>query len=73
MTVRYLGMLLPDPLDAPPAVVEYLAEDDDAARLSAFIRNHIRLEGRYSFYLPDLRGRHRPLRDPDVSDGDEDD
>ncbi|WP_327116148.1 transposase [Nocardia sp. NBC_01730] len=40
--------------------------DADVARLLAFIRAHLGLEGHYSFLLPDLRGRRRPLRDPDA-------
>lgn len=44
----------------------YPVRGEDAARLSAFIRKHIRLEGHYSFNLPDLGGTHRPLRDPDA-------
>ena len=35
------------------------------ARLSAFIRNHIGIDGHYAFHLPDLGGTHRPLRNPD--------
>ncbi|WP_083873195.1 Tn3 family transposase [Nocardia testacea] len=50
---------------------DYPARDEDAARLSAFMRRHIRLEGHYSFALPDLGGIHRPLRDPDAPDEDE--
>ena len=37
----------------------------DEARLSAFIRGHIGIDGHYAFHLPDLGGGHRPLRDPD--------
>jgi hypothetical protein len=40
----------------------------DEARLSAFIRGHIGIDGHYAFYLPDLGGSHRPLRDPDSRD-----
>jgi hypothetical protein len=50
---------------------EYPVRDEDAARLSAFMRRHIRLEGHYSFQLPDLGGRHRPLRDLDAPDEDD--
>ncbi len=49
----------------------YPVRDEDAARLSPFIRRHIRLDGHYSFHLPDLGGGHRPLRDPDAPDDDE--
>ncbi len=50
---------------------DYPVREEDAARLSAFGRKHIRLEGHYSFALPDLGGIHRPLRDPDAADEDE--
>nr|WP_281423390.1 hypothetical protein [Nocardia tengchongensis] len=40
----------------------------DAARLSAFVRKHVRLDGHYSFHLPDLGGGHWPLRDPGAPD-----
>lgn len=48
----------------------YPVRDEDAARLSPFIRKHVRMEGHYSFHLPDLGGSHRPLRDPDAPDED---
>ena len=40
--------------------------DEDAARLSPLIHDHINLLGRYSFAMPDIvaRGGLRPLRDP---------
>lgn len=41
----------------------YPVLDTDVARLSAFIRSHLGLDGHYSFVLPDLGGV-RPLRDP---------
>jgi hypothetical protein len=44
----------------------YPVLDDDVARLSAFVRAHLGLDGHYSFVLPDLAGRPRPLRDPDA-------
>ena len=47
---------------------DYPVLDADVARLSAFIRDHIGIDGHYSFHLPDLRGAHRPLRDPDATD-----
>lgn len=50
---------------------DYPVRDEDAVRLSAFSRKHIRLEGRYSFHLPDLGGSHRPLREPDGPDEDD--
>ncbi len=43
----------------------YSVRDEDARRLSAFIRTHIGIDGHYAFHLPDLGGTHRPLRDPD--------
>ena len=48
----------------------YPVIDTDAERLSAFIRDHIGIDGHYAFHLPDLGGTHRPLRDPDSSDDD---
>jgi hypothetical protein len=44
----------------------------DVARLSPFIRQHVNMHGRYSFYLPDLAGGLRALRDPDSTDDEED-
>ena len=44
---------------------DYPVLDTDVARLSAFIRNHIGIDGHYAFHLPDLGGTHRPLRNPD--------
>ncbi|ORI20697.1 Tn3 family transposase [Rhodococcus sp. 1168] len=49
---------------------DYPVHDEDATRLSAFMRRHIRLAGHYSFQLPELTGGHRPLRDPDAADDD---
>lgn len=46
---------------------DYAVLDTDAERLSAFIRDHIGIDGHYAFLLPDLAGAHRPLRDPDSS------
>ncbi|MET8351578.1 Tn3 family transposase [Micromonospora sp. NPDC005206] len=41
----------------------------DVARLSPYVRHHIRVHGHYTFTLPDLGGRtYRPLRDPDAGD-----
>ncbi|MCA1677540.1 MAG: Tn3 family transposase [Actinobacteria bacterium] len=42
--------------------------DQDVARLSPFIRRHLRVHGDYSFLLPDLAGALRQLRDPDSPD-----
>ncbi|WP_327151567.1 Tn3 family transposase [Nocardia sp. NBC_01329] len=50
---------------------DYPVRDEDTARLSPFMRKHVRLEGHYSFHLPELEGKHRPLRDPDASEDDE--
>ncbi len=44
--------------------------EEDAARLSAFIRAHIGLDGHYAFHLPDLGGTRRSLRDPDTRGND---
>ncbi|WP_327118915.1 Tn3 family transposase [Nocardia sp. NBC_01730] len=49
---------------------DYPVREEDAARLSAFIRGHIGLDGHYAFHLPDLGGTHRPLRDPDAREED---
>lgn len=46
----------------------FVVRDEDAARLSPFVRHHVNLLGRYSFQLPDLPGGLRPLRDPDAAD-----
>lgn len=42
--------------------------DEDVARLSPFVRQHINMLGRYSFQMPDLPGGLRPLRDKGASD-----
>lgn len=49
---------------------DYPVPDSDTERLSAFIRDHIGIDGHYAFHLPDLGGTHRPLRDPDSPDDD---
>lgn len=41
--------------------------DQDVARLSPFVRHHVNMLGRYSFLLPDMPGRLRPLRNPDAT------
>jgi hypothetical protein len=40
--------------------------DDDIARLSPLLYEHINMLGRYSFSVPDAvaKGELRPLRDP---------
>ena len=51
----------------------YLVLDEDVARLSPFVREHLNVVGNYTFSLPDLGDAGiRPLRDPDAPD-DEDD
>lgn len=51
----------------------YLVLDEDVARLSPFVREHLNVVGNYTFSLPDLgEAGIRPLRDPDAPD-DEDD
>jgi TnpA family transposase len=47
----------------------YPVRDDDLARLSAYVREHINVAGHYFFELPELPGARRALRDPD-SQGD---
>ena len=44
--------------------------DEDVARLSPLIHDHINMLGRYSFAIPEavIRGELRPLRDPKVED-----
>ena len=43
--------------------------DEDVARLSPFVREHLNVVGKYSFLLPDLgEGGIRQLRDPDAAD-----
>ena len=51
----------------------YLVRDEDAIRLSTFMRRHVNVHGKHSFALPDLpEGAIRALRDPDAAE-DEDD
>lgn len=44
----------------------YMVVDDDVARLSPLLHEHINMLGRYSFSLPEVvtKGQLRPLRDP---------
>lgn len=44
----------------------YPVQNDDVARLSPLLHEHINMLGRYSFSVPDAvaRGQLRPLRDP---------
>ncbi len=47
----------------------YPVLQEDVARLSPFIREHLNVVGKYSFLLPDLgEGGIRELRDPDMAD-----
>jgi len=47
----------------------YLVLDEDVARLSPFVREHLNVVGTYTFALPDLgEAGVRPLRDPDAAD-----
>jgi TnpA family transposase len=47
----------------------YPVLDADVARLSPYVRHHIRVHGHYTFTLPDLGGRtYRPLRNLDAGD-----
>lgn len=49
----------------------YEVRDEDAARLSPFVRHHVSMLGRYSFLAPELAGGLRPLRDPSEPDEEE--
>ena len=57
----------------------YPVRDEDVARLSPFMRNHVNLHGKYSFTAVEPAGpgkgatATRQLRDPDARDDDEDD
>ena len=44
----------------------YTVKDEDVARLSPLLHEHINMLGRYSFSVPDAvaNGELRPLRDP---------
>jgi TnpA family transposase len=44
----------------------YTIRDEDVARLSPLIHDHIHMPGRYSFFMPEevKKGELRPLRDP---------
>ena len=46
----------------------YPVRDEDVARLSAYIREHINVQGHYFFELPDLGSARRALRDGEVPD-----
>lgn len=45
----------------------YPVLEADLGRLSAYMCAHINVDGHYTFWLPDLHGRRRPLRDPDAA------
>jgi len=48
---------------------DYPILDEDVARLSPFVREHVNVVGKYNFLLPDLgEGVIRQLRDPDAAD-----
>ena len=50
----------------------YPVREEDAVRLSPFVRKHLGVHGTYSFALPDLEpGAIRELRDPGALDDDE--
>ena len=52
---------------------DYPVHDEDAARLSPFVRKHLGVHGTYSFQLPDLApGAIRELRAPEADDDDDD-
>ena len=47
----------------------YPVLDEDVARLSPFVREHVNVVGKYNFLLPDLgEGVIRQLRDPGAAD-----
>jgi Tn3 transposase DDE domain len=49
----------------------YPVLEEDMARLSPFVSQHLGVHGTYSFVLPDLApGAIRDLRDPDAADED---
>ena len=50
----------------------HLVEDEDVARLSPLLHEHIITLGRYSFSVPEAvaKGELRPLRDPSDNDKD---
>jgi Tn3 transposase DDE domain len=51
----------------------YPVLDEDAARLSPFVRKHLGVHGTYSFAMPDLQpGAIRELRELDAPDEEED-
>lgn len=51
-----------------PSAGGFDVRDEDVARLSPFVRQHVNMLGRYSFQLPELPGGMRPLRDPDAAE-----
>jgi hypothetical protein len=57
---------------AQPRSSGYPVRDEDVARLSPFLKQHINMHGRYSFSLPDLAGGLRALRDPGSPEDEED-
>ena len=49
----------------------HTVNDDDVARLSAYMRKQINVHGTYSFARADTAGQPRPLRDPTTIDHDD--
>lgn len=49
----------------------YDVRDEDVARLSPLLHEHINMLGRYTFSVPEAvaKGELRPLRNPDADDG----
>ncbi|MOA34459.1 hypothetical protein D3C78_1558340 [compost metagenome] len=43
----------------------YPVQEEDVARLSSLVHEHINMLGRYSFAVPVARGELRALRNPD--------
>ncbi len=50
-----------------------VVNDNDIARLSAYIRKHVNVHGTYSFARPADPNQPRPLRDPTTPDDEDDD
>ena len=50
----------------------HTVNDEDVARLSAYMRKHINVHGTYSFARADTPGQPRPLRDPASVEHDDD-
>jgi len=70
-----LGKFCDDPLYIEATLTQlsqegYPVRNEDVARLSPLIHEHINLLGRYLFALPEAvaKGELRPLRDPNRDD-----